>query len=326
MTEYDIIRSFSRNFRRSDKQQNGLFESDAELIKIGDQLWALTMDEFTLEEDLFTSENPEVLGANLAVATLSDLFTSGADPVWYMHSVSFAKSVKSEFIEGLAKGISSVVNKVECSVCGGDMGCAETWRYCGFAMGQVPNNRPLTRKMPLEPQSLWVTGCLGDANLAALTGLPTPCFELRFDESKTIRSLACACIDTSGGFFDSLWMLHELNPGLRMEIDLDCIPYASGLRETAASAGFPIEAALLGGAGEYELLFSVPEGTQIPLDCVTCVGHARPDTDSRVYLQRNDDLTFHMIDPPPCPRDAATVEDHIRDVMLMAKRLVEKSS
>ncbi len=321
MTEYDIIRSFSQNFKRSSEQQNGLFESDAELIMIGDQLWALTMDEFTPDEDLFTSENPVALGSNLAVATMSDLFASGADPVWYMHSVSFAKSVDSEFIEGLAKGISSVVNKVGCSVCGGDMGCAETWRYCGFAMGQVPNNRPLTRKMPTEPQSLWVTGSLGDTNLAALIGSPTPCFELRFDESKAIRSMASACIDTSGGFFDSLWMLHELNPGLRMEIDLDCIPYASVLRETAASAGFPMEAALLGGAGEYELLFSVPEGTQIPLDCVTCVGHVRPDTDSGVYLHRNGRRTIHMTEPPPCPRDAATVEDHIREVMLMAKRL-----
>jgi thiamine-monophosphate kinase len=321
MTEYDIIRSFSQNFKRSSEQQNGLFESDAELIKIGDQLWALTMDEFNPDEDLFTSENPEVLGANLAVATLSDLFASGADPVWYMHSVSFAKSVDSEFIEGLSKGISSVINEVGCSVCGGDMGCAVTWRYCGFAMGQVPNNRPLTRKIPTEPQSLWVTGSLGDANLAALIGSPTPCFELRFDESKAIRSMASACIDTSGGFFDSLWMLHELNPGMRMEIDLDYIPYASGLRETAASTGFPMEAALLGGAGEYELLFSVPEGTQIPLDCVTCVGHVRPDMDSGVYLLRNGRHAFHMTEPPPCPRDAETVEEHISDVMHMAHKL-----
>jgi thiamine-monophosphate kinase len=321
MTEYDIIRSFSQHFKRSNEQQNGLFESDAELIKIGDQLWALTMDEFTPEEDLFTSENPVALGANLAVATLSDLFASGADPVWYMHSVSFAKSVDSEFIEGLSKGINSVVDEVGCSVCGGDMGCAVTWRYCGFAMGHVLNNRPLTRKIPNEPQSLWVTGSLGDANLAALSGSATPCFELRYDESKVIRSLATACIDTSGGFFDSQWMLHELNPGLRLEIDLDCIPYASGLRETAASAGFPIQAALLGGAGEYELLFSVPEGTQIPLDCVTCVGQVRPDGESGVYLLQNGRHTFHMTEPPPCPRDAATVEDHIRDVILMAKRL-----
>lgn len=321
MTEYDIIRSFSQNFKRSNEQKYGLFECDAELIRIGDQLWALTMDEFTPEEDLFTSENPVALGANLAVAALSDLFASGADPVWYMHSVSFAKSVNSDFIEGLSKGINSVVDEVGCSVCGGDMGCAETWRYCGFVMGQVPNNQPLTRKVPSKPQSLWVTGSLGDANLAALSGSPTPCFELRYDESKVIRTLACACIDTSGGLFDSLWMLHDLNPGLRMEIDMDCIPYASGLRETAASAGFPIEAALLGGAGEYELLFSVPEGTQIPLDCVTCVGHVQPDMDSGLYLHRNGRHTFHMTEPPPCPRDAATVEEHIRDVMLMAQKL-----
>jgi thiamine monophosphate kinase len=321
MSEYDIICSFSKAFRRNALQENGLFECDAEIVKMGDQLWALTMDEFTPEEDLFTSHDPRALGANLAVATLSDLLAAGASPTWFMHAVSLPKTVGSEFMSGLSAGISQTLNRAGCSLCGGDIGCADTWRYCGFAMGPLQGNRPLTRIMPCEPQTLWVTGRLGDANLAALAGSPTPTFELRLTEADTIGPSATACIDTSGGFFDALWQLHTLNPDLRMEVDIDSLPIAPGVREAAYAAAFPVEAALLGGAGEYELLFALPAEFDDPDIGATRIGAAMPDSEPGLYILRDGGSTSRMIEPPPCPRDAATVKDHIQDVMLMARRM-----
>ncbi|MCX6344154.1 MAG: AIR synthase related protein [Armatimonadetes bacterium] len=320
MSEYDIIRSFSKAFARSPLQQNAIFSSDAELIHIGDQLWALTMDEFTPEEDLFTSDNPEMLGWNLAVATISDLFAVGAAPFWFMHAVSLPKSVDESFVSKLALGISNVLAKAECSLCGGDFGCADVWRFCGFAMGQVQGGKALTRLAPAEPQTLWVTGNLGDANLAALTNSPTPRFELRLTEAEFIRRHATACIDTSGGFFDALWLLHDQSPKLCFEIDLDRLPLAPDVIQTASSAGFPVEAALLGGAGEYELLFTLPEAVESPDIEATCVGKVHPSNNSGIFLSRNGEHT-QMTDPPPCPRAAASAQQHIKEVMLMANRL-----
>ncbi|MCE5197985.1 MAG: AIR synthase related protein [Armatimonadota bacterium] len=325
MSEYDIIRRFSEAFRRSPLQENGLFECDSELIRIGDQLWALTMDEFTPEEDLFTSDDPEALGANLAVATLSDLLAAGATPAWFMHSVSLPKAADSTFISGLSAGISSVLSEANCSLCGGDIGGADTWRFCGFAMGAVQENKPLTRIMPCEPQTLWITGTLGDANLAALSGSPTPRFELWLEEAEAIRRSATACIDTSGGFFDALWMLHSLNPHLRFEIDLDRLPIAPGVREAARAAGFPVEAALLGGAGEYELLFALPAGLVNPGIDATYVGAVQPDSEPGIVIYRDGNQVNRVIQPPPCPRDAATIVDHIQEVMAMAHQLVSEA-
>lgn len=319
MSEYDLIRSFAGAFPRSPLQQNGLFASDAEIIKIGDHLWGLTIDEFSPEEDLFTSQDPFTLGANLATATLSDLFAVGAVPEWFMHSLTLPREADQALIDGLRAGIADVLGRAGCSLCGGDMGSAESWRFCGFAMGPV--GRSLSRIMPGEPQSLWATGTLGDANLAALTGAPTPAFELRLKEAAVIRERATGCIDTSGGFFDSVWLLHELNPDYKFEIDLDLLPIAAGIREAAGAVGFPAEAALLGGAGEYELLFTLPESvSELDIEA-TKVGNACPDQCPGVSLYREHELVSQMTSPPPCPRDAASVQDHIGDVIKMASTL-----
>lgn len=326
MSEYDFIRNFTKAFEKSPRQRNEIFECDAELIEIGDQLWALTIDEFNPEEDLFTADDPAVLGANLATATLSDLFAAGATPAWFMQALSLPKVLNHSFVKTLSDGISSVLKEAGCSLCGGDTGCAETWRFCGFAMGPVANNKPLTRLLPCEPQSLWITGNLGDANLAALTHSPTPRFELRYSEAAVIQDTATACIDTSGGFFDAIWILHTLNPILRFDMDLERLPFAHGVKEAASLANFPAEAALLGGAGEYELLFALPAGKESAgLEIgATCVGRVQPSQISGVYLSRDSEPISTMTTPPPCPRDASTVQEHIKDVMLMAHHLFVK--
>jgi thiamine-monophosphate kinase len=330
MKEYDIIRDFAKAFRRGVNQLNCVQECDSELVKIGDQLWGLTIDEFTPEEDLFTSDDPRLLGANLATATLSDLLAAGATPAWFMHSVALPKTVEPAFLNGLSIGISSILDEAGCVLCGGDMGCAETWRFCGFAMGAIEDGRPLTRIMPAVPQSLWVTGELGDANLAALLGSPTPRFELRLSEARAIKSRASACIDTSGGFFDALWLLHDLNPKMRMEIDMESLPIAPGVKIAAASAGFLAEAALLGGAGEYELLFALPGRPEESAEAmseigVKCVGTVEPCSEPGVFL-RYPDAVSAMTSPPPCPRDAATVREHVNDVMQAAERLFAREA
>jgi thiamine-monophosphate kinase len=258
MNEYDLIRAMAAKFPRSKDQLNRLFECDAELIKIGDQVWGLTMDDFSPNEDLFTSDNPAALGANLAVATLSDLLAAGVAPRFFMHAVSLPRGVAQSFIDGLVEGIADVLKDAGCTLCGGDLGTSDNWRYCGFAMGPVASARPLTHRLPKAPQSLWITGELGDANLAALRKTPTPAFELRLKEVVAIRQHATACIDTSGGLMDAVWILREMNPEMGFTIHADRIPMASGLREFAKKSGIPAEAALLGGAGEYELLFTTP--------------------------------------------------------------------
>ncbi|MHC5040042.1 MAG: thiamine-phosphate kinase, partial [Planctomycetota bacterium] len=258
MNEREIIRRLARGLPRSERQVNDLFDCDAEIVEIGGALWGLTLDEFTPGEDRFSSEDPGRLAANLATATLSDLLAAGCRPQFFMHAVALPPSVDPSFLEAFTTGLRAVLENANCAFLGGDTGSGPGWRYSGFAMGPVSKDRPLTRRIPKVAQHLWVTGQLGDANLAAFYGSPTPRFELRLAEAELARETATACIDTSSGFLDAVWFLSERNPGMRFRIDLEALPLAEGLEHFAKETGAPKEAALLGGAGEYELLFTTP--------------------------------------------------------------------
>lgn len=328
MTEYDLIRSLATTFPRSPRQKNALFECDAEILEIGGDLWGLTMDEFSPEEDLFTMNNPARLGANLTVATLSDLLASGVKPAFFFHSLSLPKGVHDDFAKGLAAGIREILEAADCAFCGGDFGMAEQWHYTGFAMGPVRSSTPLTRKLPAKPQTLWATGTLGDANLAAYTGSATPTFELRMKEASTISSLATGCIDTSGGFFDALWLLHEQNPQLGFHITLKDIPFTPDIDIISEKIAVPREAALVGGAGEYELLFTTSRENAAKISAnpgrlggATAIGHVNTFEKPGVFIHGHKDRLITVTEPPPCPREAKTFEAYVEAVANYAVKL-----
>lgn len=324
MNEYDLIKYISRAFKRSLEQHNDLFECDAEIITVGDQKWGFSMDDFSPEEDLFTNENPLRLGSNLVVATLSDLLAAGVEAKFFMQSLSLPVTLDNEFLEGLMEGIRGSLESAGCFMCGGDMGRADPWRYCGLAMGPVISKKPLTHRFPIESQNLWVTGLLGDANIAALQKTATPQFELRLKEAEIIRKFATACIDTSGGFFDAVWILNEQNPHMQFEIDLNSIPFAGEIEKVSSKLGLPPESALLGGAGEYELLFAVPDDQaeeELLSAGMTQVGTARMKDDKGVKLQCRDGSVKTMMQPPPCPREAPNIQEYIQNVMSISFNL-----
>ncbi len=327
MREYELIRRLAGSFNRSADQSNTLFECDSEIIQFGDQTWALTMDDFSPEEDFFTSDDPERLGNNLAVATLSDLFAAGARPRYYMQTVGLPSDVEQSFVDDFMQGIRLALDSAGCFLCGGDVGNADPWRYCGFAMGFVEGGPPLKHLIPSAPQSLWITGELGDANLAALQRAPAPLFELRSKEASFIRTCATSCIDTSGGLFDALWLLHEQNPTATFEIQMAAVPYAAEIKAAASAMAFPPEAALIGGAGEYELLFTVPErvpGTitnELERIGATRIGTVFPDAKSSVTFLTGASSTACLTGPPPCPRDVGDIDRYVKEVMTMAGQL-----
>jgi len=327
VTEHEIIRSMAAKHRRSKDQLNQLLECDAELIKIGDMVWGISMDDFSPEEDRFTSESASRLGANLAVATISDLLAAGAEPRFFMHSVSLSEKADQPFIEDLSEGIESILRQADCTLCGGDFGRADTWRYCGFCMGPVVSAKPLTHRLLPKPQTLWVTGRLGDANLAVLQRTPTPLFELRLKEAAVIRRHATACIDTSGGLMDALWLLHKMSPGVRFDLHAEKIPLAPGIQEVSARAGFPAEAALVGGAGEYELLFSTPADltsaavADLQSLGVVAIGDIRGDDSGLICISRNGREISQMKSPPPCSRSGMCLEEQTKAAISVAVNL-----
>lgn len=328
MNEYATIGQILTQFRRSADQANAPFGSDAEFVTIGGQLWGMTLDDFSPQEDLFTPGDPERLGANLVVATLSDLLAAGVEPRFFLHALALPRGADPAFVHRLCAGMARILDRAGCALCGGDLGTADPWRYTGFALGPLAAQRPLMRVIPPVSHTLWISGPVGDLNVAAMTGAPTPELELRMETAAAVRDCAVAGIDTSGGLADALWMLRLASPGVRLEADLAAIPYAPGVREACAAAGIPAEAALFGGAGEYELVYALPAplpsetAARLRAAGLTPFGRTEAAGEAEVTFVGPDGRRLSMIDPPPCPRTAAGPADHVREAIAAAARML----
>lgn len=309
MREDQLIAAMVQRFRRSAAQKNAPFAADAEIVEIGDSLWALTVDEFSPEEDLFGDLDPALLGHNLVTAVLSDLYACGAEPSFFMHSMVLPENARADFLEQLTQGISDTLDHAGCYLLGGDLGRAENWRYTGFALGQVRPTKPLMRVLPNREQSLWITGTLGDANLAVAARQPAPLFELRREHARYIRAHATGCIDTSGGLMDALWSLRMVNPTLRFEVDRAALPIDPAVGEFCQASGVPVEVFLFGGAGEYELLFAA-EPQAIPDVEATRIATVAPSPTPGLFAGVAGQQV-EIDQPPPCPRGYANQQAYI---------------
>jgi len=327
MTERDLIEALTRGFPRAPEQVNAIHEADAEILRLGDDLWAATVDDFSAEEDLFFDAEPRLIGWNVVTATLSDLLCVGAIPRFFLPAVCIPQHPPENFLQGLTEGAREALEAADCFLIGGDVGRADHWRYVGVAFGSIGSATPLTRRIPPGNHTLWVSGPLGGANVAAATGSPPPRFPLHLKVAELLRELASASTDTSGGFCDAVWNVSQLSPGARIEIEVEALPLAPGVAAFATASGMPQEAALLGGAGEYEIVFTVPEPCPeagcLRLEAMGCraVGRVKERMEPGVFFLRAGGEISAMTEAPPCPRASATTQDHIREVAARAKAL-----
>jgi thiamine-monophosphate kinase len=257
MKETDIIRIMTRRAKRSAQQKNIPFESDAEIVRWGGRLLAMSLDDFS-SEDMFSACRPRRLGWNVAAATMSDLLAVGADPKFFLQGVVVSDRMKKSFLEEFSSGVQKALRAYGSFLLGGDVGKGREWRFTGVSVGSFARSADrMSRRVRAEEGIIAVTGGLGDGNLDAFLGSGRFVCECRMEESRSMRGAGTACIDTSDGFMNALETVCSLNPGLRMIIDMDSIPYAHGVLSAAKAHNVPPEAFLLGGAGEYELLFFV---------------------------------------------------------------------
>jgi thiamine-monophosphate kinase len=324
MKELDIIETLAGNLARSPAQRNARFEADAELVETDYGLLALTVDEFSAE-DLLCEGQPRLLGWNLVCATLSDLLAVGARPAFMLNSLVAGKSTGSEWIGDFAAGAGEALESFGAFMLGGDSGTGPTWRFTGVGMGFFDGGRsPRGRKVAVEAGAVLVSGALGDANLAAAGLCPPPRFEPRTEEAAALGGGEVACIDTSDGFASALEAVLRLNPGLRVEVELDALPLAAGAARAAVRARIPPEALLLGSAGEYELVALVSETRADELMAQKLfrrVGSFRRGPDGGLFYRRGAGGSAIAHRPLPDPRGSGSVDRYRRQVIALARSM-----
>lgn len=262
--EDQVIKQILKNFRKSNLHKNEFFESDSEIIQLGDKNYLITVDNYS-DEDHFRIGNPYNLGMNLATCTLSDIFACGSKPLFFCNSLSKQNNWNLKYIDLLSKGISHVLNECNTDFVGGDIGISKKWNFTGIAIGE--SEKIITRKGAKSGDLIFLTGDIGRGNFESASQLSKisiglkslfkenpVIFPVRLKESQLISKFANCCIDTSDGLLKSLNIISEIN---NVGFIVSDIPYYSAGKLLTEKLKLPEEILMFGETGEYELLFTV---------------------------------------------------------------------
>ena len=272
---------------------------------------AVSMDSFSETEDFFTHTPPEIIGHDLAAAACSDLLACGVRPEILIQSWNIDDTKPMEYYGKIASGIESVLRHFGARCIGGDLGCSRPWNWTAAVSAECVS--PVTRKAKRrEPFDLYISGPMGKANLAVLTDEPMPEFPLR----EPVPSESLFATDTSGGFFDALENFRRVNNGMNLFFDAGKvlspdIPQSTDLDRISF---------LIGGVGEYELVYAVPRGMPVP-GIKIGEGEFTSKEENSFCWGRDGQRTGRMENPPPDYRNIRPDEwvtatmNYLREVM-----------
>ena len=268
--ENTLIESLVKTFPRTQRQINGLQESDAELIRLSgsNTLIALTTDSIVeeIESGLYT--DPYLIGWMTVMVNASDLSAVGADPIGILLNETLPNGIGDELIEKLQNGIRDACNVCDIPVLGGDTNFSSRMQMSGTAVGWIPDGLAMTRLGCKPGDTLFATGFLGQGNAYAFIQLggdpqqkplsfpykPTA----RLKEGQWIRKFASSCMDTSDGALATLDQLMRLNHvGFVLDKNVEEMIHPEALSLSRA-ANIPPWMMLAGPHGEFELLFTIP--------------------------------------------------------------------
>lgn len=212
---------------------------------------------------------PDSLGHRALAVNLSDLAAMGADPAWFLLSLTMPQS-GAAFLDAFARGLLALADEHRIALVGGDT-TAGPLAVAVQALGLVPVGKAMRRSTARVGDLLFVSGTPGDAaaglslemGAAAVPGLnaadeqflrrrflfPTP----RVALGQALRGLASACIDVSDGLAADAGKLAAAS-GCGVRIDVEQLPLSVALR---AQLGPDAARSALTGGDDYELCFTV---------------------------------------------------------------------
>ena len=286
MNEQRMIEMFSRIHKTSP------YNADAEILPLKDTNLLVSIDSFSEREDFLFGLKPESMGRVMAYGAITDILACGAKPEYLVQSWNMDRSHDERFYERVAIGIQEVVSNYGAKVVGGDMGAVGDWCWTATVFGESvsPVRRVASKRIDFD---LYLTGPCGAANVAAFLGCPIPEPSLR----DPVPRNALFATDASGGLFDALENFRRVNAGILIEVGVERA-LAPGIAHSLP-AGVEPGWALVGGVGEYELLFAVPHGERVEGAILVGRGGFGDFEHDGSVLVVCGSRTGHMVSPPP---------------------------
>ena len=247
MQEHELIETFANIFG------NTPYLADAEILPDNEGFALYSVDSFSEREDFFQNLTPWQIGHQMAYAACSDILACGALPECLLQSWSCDSAHDLDFYKGVSEGVNEVLTHYGAKCIGGDIGIAQEWIWTATITAHA--SKPITRVASQRIDfDLYSSGPLGEANAAVFCGKPLPIFQLR----QPVPPNSIFATDTSGGLIDALENIRRVNHGLHLDLDVNdsLSPKVQNLLPAGVQAGWT----LVGGIGEYELLFAIPSG------------------------------------------------------------------
>ena len=216
------------------------------------------------------------IGYRALTAALSDLAAMGATPRACLCAMTLPSQLEDATLMSIADGVAEAARDYKAPVIGGNLAAAPTLSLTTTALGHAPRTL-LTRAGAQPGDSLHVTGSVGAAALGLMllqrdeAGRSDSCVlrwrrpTARIAEGISLCGVASAAIDVSDGLLQDLQHLCSAS-GVSAQIELDAIPVPEELDLLSRELGVEPLALALGGGEDYELLFSVPAGTTVPIE------------------------------------------------------------
>lgn len=267
------------------------FEADAEVVPFDGTNLLVSTDSFSDREDFLGGLDPESVGRTMAYGAIADILACGAKPEFLVQAWNDDERHDAAFYVRAAQGVQQVASHYGAKIVGGDVGVAKEWSWTAtvFASCASPVRRVASRRVDFD---LCSTGPLGEANAAVFLKRPVPVPALR----APVPGIALFATDTSGGLFNALENFRRANPGLRIEVDADravAPEVAQGLPQ-GVEPGW----ALVGGIGEYELVFAVPSGVDVGGAVKIGTGGFGPGPEGEITIMSGGKFG-RMASPPP---------------------------
>jgi thiamine-monophosphate kinase len=225
----------------------------------------------------FTGQEPaRLIARKLLRVNLSDLAAKGARPLGYLLTAVFPQDVEEEWIADFAGGLAEDQWQYGLSLLGGDTAATPgPLTLSVTVVGAAARGRTPRRSDGKKGDSILVSGTIGDGALGLraargqLVGLSAPSIRflqdryqlpeprLALGRALVESGIVHASMDISDGLIADLGHICQQS-GLAAEIQWSQVPLSAAAR-AALGLKPDLQAKILGGGDDYELLFTVAD-------------------------------------------------------------------
>jgi thiamine-monophosphate kinase len=241
------------------------------------------------------------IGYRAFMAAASDVAAMGGRAVAALSALILPTDLTDAALTLLIGGIAEAADACSCPIIGGNLARGGELSLTTSVLGECPGN-VLTRAGAQVGDGVFVTGPLGGAALGLRVlqrGLATPCEaaiaaflrpRARLDCALALAEVASAAIDLSDGLAQDLRHLCRMsNVGAR--IDARAIPRLPMFDDAAHALGHRVEALMITGGEDYELLFTAPPAN-VPPSLGTRIGTVTASLDVLIVDQQGEPLSL----------------------------------